>query len=389
MESEEEPNNNENRGSNDPNPNHPPGIANRRINGFDSPPDPLQISTWCLFPLILVHYYAFIYFLLWDYLEARIILTTFFTVFAVATGVSVVLTCLTDPADDVLCCDSATTPQQLPADSNDQIYCYLCEVYVHHTSKHCRYCDKCVRRFDHHCKWLNTCIGEKNYSFFLAIVFFVFMLVVESFSLSLALSIESFAFPSSFHARVIGDNHFQSYLGSEISLIALQTLLIASFFLLFLLLLMIMQLGGFHMMLTWRGLTTYDFIVSEQKRAREAESERMKKRMEKQQEQSKSDRAIFSQAYKDYSNRGSSASPGQFSTNNNNNNSTSSFLNGSSQSAVRPIEESTRAHDKNDSETARNNGYYSHTAVIEDKQEESHEAGIQMVLSTNQEKEEV
>lgn len=281
---------NDNRGSNE---HQLPGIINRRKNGFQSPLDPLQISTWILFPLIITHYYAFLYFLLWDELAARVILTIFFSLFAVLAAGSVVWTCTTDPADDVLC-GLAAVPQQ-PNEEN-HIYCYLCEVYVDSSSKHCRYCDKCVTKFDHHCKWLNTCIGSKNYPSFLSIVLFVFLLTAESLALSIALMVESFALPSSFHNRVIDANRFSFFLGSSINLHALQALLIISVVIMTALVAMLIQLGGFHLMLLYRGLTTYDFIVLEQKRAREAETEKMKRQTEQLQQQAKSDRAILSQA---------------------------------------------------------------------------------------------
>jgi hypothetical protein len=267
-----------------------PGIVTRRKNGFERPIDPLQVSTWCLFPLILIHYYAFLYFLLWNDLSAKIILTFFFTVFAVLSAVSVAYTCAIDPADDVLC-----APAKIPDRTDEQIYCYLCEIHVHSSSKHCRYCDKCVKRFDHHCKWLNTCIGEKNYVYFLAIVLFVFLLTVESFGLSLAFMIESFASPHQFHVRVLENRRFEHFLGSEISLLALQFILVFSVGILLILLLMLIQLGGFHIMLLWRGLTTYDFIIMEQKRARESEAEKAKRQVDRQQ-QEKSDHAIIAQA---------------------------------------------------------------------------------------------
>ncbi len=279
--------------SNQNNDQQLPGIQHRRKNGFQYPLDTLQICTWILFPLIVTHYYAFLYFLLWDSLAARVILTLFFTLFGVVSALSVVLTCSTDPADDVLC-GLSPIPQQ-PSEDN-HIYCYLCEVYVDTSSKHCRYCDKCVTKFDHHCKWLNTCIGAKNYHWFLSIVLFVFLLTTESLALSIALMVESFAYPDQFHNRVNDTNRFSFFLGSSISLQALQALLIVSVVIMTALVGMLVQLGGFHIMLLHRGLTTYDFIVLEQKKAREAETEKIRRQTERLQQQAKSDRAILAQA---------------------------------------------------------------------------------------------
>jgi hypothetical protein len=273
--------------------NKPPGISTRRRTGFQLPWDVLQITTWVLFPLIVVHYFAFLYFLLWTSVALRIILSVLFAIFAAFTAVAVYLTCSIDPADDALCCVSPTTVQ--PTSSENQIYCYLCETNVHKSSKHCRSCDKCIVRFDHHCKWLNTCIGRKNYPFFLAVIACVLLLTSESFAISVALMVESFAYPSTFLNRAIDENNLGFYLGTNVSLVALQTLLVISVALIASLVGMILQLGGFHMMLIWKGLTTYDFIILEQKRQRDLETEKLQKQLDKQQRH-KQDLSIQQQA---------------------------------------------------------------------------------------------
>lgn len=259
-----------------------PGIPTRRKNGFERPWDWFQISTWLIYPLLIAHYFAFLYFLIWDNVVAKIILTTFFGIFTIGTALFVMLTCNTDPADEVLCGAPVTEIQQ--------IYCYLCETNVHPTSKHCRYCDKCVERFDHHCKWLNTCIGRKNYQYFLGIVVFVFLLTSESLGLSIAFMIESFIAPNDFIDRVKYSNSFKHFLGSDITIQALQSLLVVSTFILLALVLLIVQLGGFHLMLLYKGLTTYDFIILEQKKHRDKENEKLQRQLEQRENKRRSEK---------------------------------------------------------------------------------------------------
>lgn len=241
-----------------------------------------QIATWALFPIVLVHYYAFLEHLLWNPLAVEVVLTIVFSLFAIACVVFAYFTIMTDPVDDaVLCTEAPPTPSR-DSKNKDNIHCYLCEKDVHISSKHCRFCDKCVIGFDHHCKWLNTCVGKKNYRYFLGIVSFVALLTGESLAISIALMVESFAYPGGMMHRLQHNDHLVNRLGSDLKIEALQGLLVASVVVLLGLVLMILQLATFHMMLIYRGITTYDFIVSEQKRLREKENERLKKQVEKQ-----------------------------------------------------------------------------------------------------------
>lgn len=262
---------------NDGESNQLPGIPGRRRNGFEQPFDTLQIATWIIFPFILVHYFSFLYFLIWSALAAKIVLTVIFCIAVICTMYFAYMTCSVDPADDVLCRTAVANTNE-----KEQIYCYLCEVNVDSSSKHCRFCNKCVQVFDHHCKWLNTCVGRKNYRYFLGIVCSVFLMTGESFALSLAFMIEAFAIPDRFLGRVLSFNDFQYFLGSSISIVALQILLVISTVILLCIVLLVIQLCGFHIVLLWKGLTTYDFIVNEQKRQRERESARAQKKLEMQ-----------------------------------------------------------------------------------------------------------
>jgi palmitoyltransferase len=153
----------------------------RRRNGFEKPWHILQIGTWILYPIILLHYFAFLMPLIWTHPAAQAFLTFFFCLTSIVAVYAAYKTCSVDPADDALhpenveyICDClrGSGAKSSISDSNnrdekkdEQIYCYLCETHVFESSKHCRFCNKCVQRFDHHCKWLNTCVGEKNYRY--------------------------------------------------------------------------------------------------------------------------------------------------------------------------------------------------------------------------------
>lgn len=183
-------------------------------------------------------------------------------------------TCSTDPADDAVLSNA-----RINRNADDSLYCYLCELNVHNSSRHCRFCDKCVKGFDHHCKWLNTCVGSKNYRYFLGVVASVTIQTTLSLALSLAFLIEAYAYSDYFwNARVPTDV-------IKIDLVGIQAVLIVSVIILIPLVLLIYQLASFHALLIYEGniilytiysnylilihtlgITTYDFIIREQKK---------------------------------------------------------------------------------------------------------------------------
>lgn len=280
----------------------------RRVNGMERPWHAFQIATWFLFPLVLVHYYAFLEHLLWQPLAVEVVLTIVFSLFAIACVVFAYFTVMTDPVDDAVLCTEITPTAPRDQKNKDIIHCYLCEKDVHLSSKHCRFCDKCVIGFDHHCKWLNTCVGRKNYRYFLGIVSFVGLLTAQSLAISIALMVESFAYPGAMMHRLQLDDHLVSRIGSDLKIGALQGLLVASVVVLLGLVCMILQLATFHMMLIYRGITTYDFIVQEQKRLREKENDRLKKQVEKQ-NKARNRTTISAAIERKNSNASSSANP--------------------------------------------------------------------------------
>jgi palmitoyltransferase ZDHHC1/11 len=274
-------NNNNNQGnSNSSNSNNIAGSNQKRPprkNGFQYPFHVFQVATWLLFPLILVQYYAFLLPLLWTSEEGvLVLLTVLYTCFAAATVVAVYFTVGTDPIDESYSNEVQHRIGQSEGSSSSSIHCYLCES---------RECDKCVMRFDHHCKWLNTCIGAKNYFYFLCILVAVTLLTLEGLGISIALLVEAFAYNDRLVRRIDKHHHHQqqhALLWSPLSMDAIKGLLIASILVLLVLVTMLLQLGSFHVVLIYRGLTTYDFIVLEQKRLREQEQERIRMKLQKQ-----------------------------------------------------------------------------------------------------------
>ncbi len=49
--------------------------------------------------------------------------------------------------------------------------CKHCDAWQGLRTKHCHDCGRCVRKFDHHCFWVGTCVGEKNHARFVTYLF--------------------------------------------------------------------------------------------------------------------------------------------------------------------------------------------------------------------------
>ena len=215
----------------------------RRSTGLQRPYHWLQITTWILDPIVLLHYYYFLRPLLWPHIAVEVIITFFFSLVSLLGMIYGYYTCCTDPADDAILGNS-----RVNTTTEETLYCYLCELNVHNTSRHCRFCDKCVKGFDHHCKWLNTCVGSKNYKYFLGVVASVSVQTTISLALSLAFLIEAYAFPKYFwNIRVPTEV-------ITINLEGVRAILIVSLIILVPLVLLIYQLASFHCLLLYEGI---------------------------------------------------------------------------------------------------------------------------------------
>ena len=135
-------------------------------------------------------------------------------------------------------------------------YCGHCEAKVEETSRHCTKCNKCVTGLDHHCKWLNTCIGSKNYKYFIFLVGFCMLHVLIQLGTSIYFLGETLNNEDKSRAK-LRDDHVMSATMSDFH-IALGV----NIFLYCLLLLVLGELFTFHVILIYKNITTYDFIMA-------------------------------------------------------------------------------------------------------------------------------
>ena len=105
----------------------------------------------------------------------------------------------------------------------------------------------------------------------------------QSLTLSLSLMIESFAYPGQFNHRLQYSSTYNTAVtyNHHTTFNAVRGILVGTAAVYLGLVAMIYQLGGFHSVLLWLGQTTYEFIVSEQKRQRELEAIRVQAKKDK------------------------------------------------------------------------------------------------------------
>lgn len=116
-------------------------------------------------------------------------------------------------------------------------YCYTCHMFKPPLTVHCSKCNECCLDFDHHCTWLKACICSKNYRVFIC---FLFALLVEGI---LIFCTSTFVWESTSNFWILQYVLISlSYLGG------------------FALVGFVLVLLSFHLFLTIKGKSTYQFI---------------------------------------------------------------------------------------------------------------------------------
>lgn len=253
-----------------------------RVNGLSKPLNSLQVLTWFLFPFFIIGY-TLLSFLPQISLPATSTstgydvqayllstLTYLFSLLAIYFGG---VACTTDPIDEHLAVHYRTNPNGRSKGGDGKIFCWVCQVHVKKTSKHCRFCDKCVDEFDHHCQWLNTCVGGKNYKPFFRCVCMVFLFtLIELISISVLIArFYSTSTKDGIRLRVV-----DLYGGDENATVFIIVAMVYAVILI-LTVAMIAQLFFFHVNLQRRGISTYEYVVEDNKKRQKMGREKDRK----------------------------------------------------------------------------------------------------------------
>lgn len=228
-----------------------------RKNGFERPLHPLQLLSWVVFGSdVLI--FAIFCIPLFDHLAAHIGVGFCYALSVAALVIATARATRCNPADPTIYKDASTLPQE---DLDNLPFCMTCNSYVNSASKHCRACNKCVHVFDHHCKWLNNCVGENNYR--------AFATSIASVAVMTGIILGSVVYLLIDYIRsdeVVLQDRIDKFFGGlpKEMFLAIFVFLITINLPLFVL---DVQLLLFHVFLTSKNLTTYEYIVQKRDQA--------------------------------------------------------------------------------------------------------------------------
>eukprot|EP01059_Diplonema_ambulator_P009589 TRINITY_DN19507_c0_g1_i1.p1 TRINITY_DN19507_c0_g1~~TRINITY_DN19507_c0_g1_i1.p1 ORF type:complete len:382 (+),score=45.10 TRINITY_DN19507_c0_g1_i1:84-1229(+) len=226
----------------------------KRRHGFHRPWHLLQVASWVL----LVGFFVIVMVMVVPFLPS---FWKFVGYGVFCLGYLVVLwanykACMTDPVDPGTKFDEHTNCYE--HDAVPSVKCTVCKAWIRAESKHCKPCNKCISDFDHHCKWMNTCVGASNY-----VYFYTFLAVTLLLSTMLAgvlswLMADTYQSTGRYH-KLLDDNlNGMPLTNYRAALMCILVLDVVAW-------LLLAELFKFHGQLSFRRMTTYEWIMATRK----------------------------------------------------------------------------------------------------------------------------
>lgn len=248
----------------------------RRVHGLQIPLHQLQVVGWLLLAFFIGTTFAVLVPALGPSLRspALFVLACLFFLHCVSHFVALAI----DPADYELRVRERAGVRIKPPDFDrtrhahviENGLCHICNIRASGPqTKHCRMCNKCVERFDHHCKWLNQCVGARNYVAFLVCVVSAELAALAVFSVCVSELLIYFGNPA-FVEALLRDKGGLSGADYRVAQLPLPryyflAVLVAQALLAFAAATCLLHLCLFHVYISMRGMTTYEYIRNDAK----------------------------------------------------------------------------------------------------------------------------
>lgn len=240
-----------------------PLVTPPRLHGFQPPFQPLQVCSWFIFSFFAIVTNAIVLPFVQQVAHLRAAAYAVYNVLLLLTVASTVYTTATSTVDS-----SHLLPPSA-VDNDQYTYCDYCQKVVSMESKHCRRCNRCTPCFDHHCNWIGTDVAMSNnhsvskhgnYIAFTVMIWSIGAMMTLQTAVCMDALVLTFGYAEYRQHGLLVFGTYVSYIQTSTSLVAVQVVIIIQLVLTLPLLVSILQLIGIHLMLRWRGLTTYDWI---------------------------------------------------------------------------------------------------------------------------------
>lgn len=249
-----------------------------KVNGWSCPPNIFQLVGWLVYTYMVIVGFGIYIPLLGS--PWRLVAYSLITVAFVVHLITHIAAVTVDPAHINVRAKkdySKTLPffdRKKQPHVIHNLHCYLCDVQVGSKVKHCGVCNKCVDDFDHHCKWLNTCVGGRNYRYFITTLFSATLGVSLLLLVILFIFIQHYLDPACLRTAPQFDSVqsnstwlvFLPLAAVETSSAGLLVVAFITILMLFISLLLLGHLLGFHVYLLVNHMSTYDYIMRQRQR---------------------------------------------------------------------------------------------------------------------------
>jgi len=149
--------------------------------------------------------------------------------------------------------------EKLAFKGNQMNYCTICRNTVEMNSKHCAKCDRCTEEFDHHCEWLNNCVGSRNYRSFFMVTVTMTLLALMKLSLAGYLLIGGLI-----NEEILEVNGWFMEKDKKKYLYLIAASSVKDPFVL----IMLLNLLGFHIWLKIKGISTYQYLMNKKNKGK-------------------------------------------------------------------------------------------------------------------------